>query len=153
MVQQMEGIKRLTARVHFNSNKVLIGEMALQHVRAQHDKKKTEPLKKDKKKKDELRKRQKKAMEVRTLNRPEEQWTKPQFKAMASTKRPLATKGYQIPSLCFSSVGTSGRVDCCLLCLLRIWMTNPLKTSPLVVLNRQRYHQGEQHRRRRLPSF
>jgi hypothetical protein len=36
----------------------------------------------------------------------------------ACTKRPLVTKGYQIPSLCFRSVGVSRRVDCRLLCLL-----------------------------------
>ena len=57
MVQQMEGIKRLTAGVHFNSNEVRIGETALQCVRAQHEKKKSEQLKKDKKKRDELHER------------------------------------------------------------------------------------------------
>jgi hypothetical protein len=76
MVQQMEGIKRLTASIYFNSNGVRIVEMALQCIRAQHEKKKTEELKKDKKKRDELRERQKKAMKIHTLNCLEEQWTK-----------------------------------------------------------------------------
>ena len=87
MVQQMEGIKRLTAGVHFNSNEVRIGETALQRVRAQHEKKKTEQLKKDKKKRDELRERQKKAMEIRTSNGRSRS-----SRLCASTKRPLGTK-------------------------------------------------------------
>jgi hypothetical protein len=93
MVQQVEKVKRLTAGVHFNSKEVRIGETALQRVRAQHQKKQAEQLKKDGKKADERRERRRKAMEVRALNRPEEQWNKAHFKAMCMYKKVSGDKG------------------------------------------------------------
>jgi hypothetical protein len=93
MTQQVDKIKRLTAGVHFSSNEVRIGETALERVRAQHEKKKAEQLKKDEKKVDEQWERKKKAMEVRALNRPEDQWTKAQFKAMCMYKKVHGDKG------------------------------------------------------------
>jgi hypothetical protein len=93
MVQQVEKVKRLTAGVHFNSKEVRIGETALQRVRAQHEKRQAEQLKKDGKKTDEQRERRRKAMEVRDLNRPEEQWNKAHFKAMCLYKKVPGDKG------------------------------------------------------------
>jgi hypothetical protein len=61
MVQQVEQVKRLTAGVHFNSNEIWIGETALQRVRAQHEKKQAEQIKKEGKKADEQRERRKKS--------------------------------------------------------------------------------------------
>jgi hypothetical protein len=93
MVQQVEGIKRLTAGVHFHANGVRIGETALQRVKAQYRKREDEQRNKEQKKKNELRDRRKKAMEVRALNRPEEEWTKPQLKAMCLYKKAPGDKG------------------------------------------------------------
>jgi hypothetical protein len=77
----------------FNSKEVRIGETALQRVRAQHQKKQAEQLKKDGKKADERRERRRKAMEVRALNRPEEQWNKAHLKAMCMYKKVPGDKG------------------------------------------------------------
>jgi hypothetical protein len=93
IVQQVEQVKKLTAGVHFNSKEVRIGVTALQRVRAQHEKREMEQLKKDGKKADEQRERRKKAMEVRALNRPESQWTRAHLKAMCMYKKLPSDKG------------------------------------------------------------
>ncbi len=93
MVQQVEGIKRLTAGVLFHAHGVRIGETAFQRVKAQYQKKNDEQRNKEQKKKNELRERRKKAMELRALNRPEEEWTKPQLKAMCLYKKAPGDKG------------------------------------------------------------
>jgi hypothetical protein len=54
---------------------------------------KGKPGMKDKKKRDELRERQKKVMEIRTLDHLEEQWMKPQLKAMCLCKKAPGDKG------------------------------------------------------------
>jgi hypothetical protein len=47
----------------------------------------------NKRTKNELRERRKKAVELRSLNRPEEEWTKPQLNAMCPYKKAPGDKG------------------------------------------------------------